>query len=322
MRTSLVVAGLAVVLGSCTAPPVEVGWAALRNPVLGDDDRALKDAFLIRHAGRWHLGYSEISDDPFRFRLGFASTTDFATWVRGETIDQPETGGLASPTVVRAPDGRFVMTYNSHTRDVGNASSKLYYRTSSDLVSWSSPTRIHVEGADADADRLIDAAIAFTGAGAILFFKLDQTAQVARSASGSIDGPWQLLGDVTPGAIENYQPLRIDGRWHLLATSIPLLHRPNLYRLDGDETDPDSFRRWTLVRELAVEEQRWNTGRPLLYERANAAFLADAREEEGLFYLLYAGSTETQRFNGRGHARLGLARSRDLVTWEVPRERE
>ncbi len=322
MRTSLVAASLVVVLGSCTAPPVETGWAALRNPILENEDRAIKDAFVVRHAHRWFLGYSEISDDPFRFRLGFASTPDLKTFERGETIDQPETGGLASPTVVRAPDGRFVMTYNSHTRDVGDALNKLYYRTSSDLVSWSPPTRIHVEGADADADRLIDAALAFTGAGAMLFFKLDQTAHVAHSASGSLDGPWRLLGDVTPGALENYQPIRIDGRWHLLATTIPLLHRPNLYRLDGDENDPASFRRWTLVRELAIEEQRWNTGRPLLYERANAAFLTDAREEDGFFYLLYAGSTETRSFSGRGHAGLGLARSRDLVTWEVPRERE
>lgn len=102
----------------------------------------------------------------------------------------------------------------------------------------------------------------------------------------------------------------------------PAASQADLYRLDGDENDPDSFRRWTIVRELAIEEQRWNTGRPLLYERANAAFLTDAREQDGFFYLLYAGSTETRTFSGRGHARLGLARSRDLVTWDVPLERE
>jgi hypothetical protein len=54
----------------------------------------------------------------------------------------------------------------------------------------------------------------------------------------------------------------------------------------------------------------------------HAAFLTDAREQDEFFYLLYAGSTETRTFSGRGDARLGLARNRDLVTWDVPLERE
>jgi hypothetical protein len=311
---------LALLAGCSADAQVETGWAAVRNPVLGYDEAAIKDAFMIRHEGRWFFGYSEIHDDPLRFRLGFAGSADLQTFDRGESIDQPETGGLASTSVVRAPDGRFVMTYNSHTHDVGAASSKLYYRTSSDLRAWSPPARIHVEGADADADRLIDGALAFAKSGAYLFFKRDQTATVAHAKSGSIEGPWTLLGDVRPNMLENYQPIEIDGRWHMLATTIPLLHRPALHRLDGDEMDPQSFRTWTLVRELAIEEQSWNTGSPFTYERDNAAFLADDRASSGFFYLLYAGSTEIDTFGGRGHARLGLARSRDLVTWEPARE--
>jgi hypothetical protein len=52
------------------------------------------------------------------------------------------------------------------------------------------------------------------------------------------------------------------------------------------------------------------------YERANAAFLTD-----GFYYLLYAGRTDIESFSGRGHAKLGLARGRDLAVWDVPRER-
>lgn len=312
------------VLGACgadTEPRGEAGWEAIRNPVLGLPEAAIKDAFFVRHAGVWHLGYSQIRDDPFRFRLGFSFTVDWRVFEHGPTIDQPVTGGLASPNVTRAPDGQFVMTYNSHTSDADGAESKLYFRTSTDLSSWSAPTRIHVEGADAPEDRLIDAALAFTDAGTFLFFKLEQRAQVAHSPSGSFEGPWELVGELAPANLENYQVIRIDGRWHLLATTLPLLHRPVLHRLDGDEKDPSAWRTWTVVREMDVPEQSWNTGSPLTYERANAASLADERSTDGFFYLLYAGSTETITFEGRGRSSLGLARSRDLVKWEVPRER-
>lgn len=326
---ALRVAALAALLGAVAcgsepapAPPAPiVSWGALRNPLLGYPDAAIKDAFLVRHEGIFRLGYSLIRDDPFRFRLGFASSTDLVTFQPAPTLDQPETGGLASPTVVRAPDGRFVMTYNSHTRDVGTALNKLYLRTSSDLQVWSEPTRLHIDGADADDDRLIDAALAFTDHGAFLLFKREQRPQIAHSPSGAPEGPWKLLGAIEPDNLENLQALRIDGRWHLLGTSLPLVHRPMLYRLDGDEADPAAWRSWTPVRELEIPEQSWNRGPTIAYERANAAYLVDARPTDGFFYLLYAGSTEVKSFEGRGHASLGLARSPDLITWDVPPER-
>ena len=53
-------------------------------------------------------------------------------------------------------------------------------------------------------------------------------------------------------------------------------------------------------------------------EIANAAYLCDARPLDGHWYLFYAGSTELDRFGGRGYAKVGIARSTDLVRWEVP----
>jgi hypothetical protein len=299
----------------------ETGWEAIRNPVLTLPANAVKDAFAVRHEGKWHLGYSHITETPFRFRLGFSTTSDWRTFEEAPVIDQLDVGGLASPTVVRASDGSFVMTYNSHTRDVGDALNKLYWRTSSDLRTWSEPHRFHVEGADGPEDRLIDAAVAFTGGGAFLFFKREQIANVAHSPSGSLDGPWQLLGPIEPERVENLQVLQIDGTWHLLATSL-LPHRPILHRLEGDPAVPASWTRWSRVRELEIVEQGWNTGRiDIVYERANAGYLVDERAADGFFYLVYAGSTELGSYEGRGHAKLGLARSRDLVSWESPRER-
>ncbi len=323
-RSTRIAAGcVAFCLGfgaGCSNPP-ETGWDAVRNPILGFPDVAIKDAFLVEHEGTWHLGYSQIQAEPFRFRLGFSSSPDLQTFERGPTLDQSETGGLASPSVVKAPDGRYVMTYNSHTRDVEGVLNKLYYRTSLDLTSWSEPHRIHVEGVDAAEDRVIDAALAFADVGAFLFFKREQRANLAYSASGSIDGPWTHLGELQPGNLENCQPILIDGQWHMLGTEIPLLHRPVLHRLEGDERDPAAWLTWSLIGELEIEPQSWNDGPFLDHETANAAFLVDRRAEDGYFHLLYAGSTEVTSFNARGHSSLGLSRSRDLKTWEPARAR-
>jgi hypothetical protein len=304
---------LTAVLAGCADEPDS--WAAVRNPILGFEELAIKDAFLVEHAGTWHLGYSEISDQPFRFRLGFASSPDLREFETAPTLDQPETGGLASPNVVRAPDGRYVMTYNSHTRDVGATLNKLYYRTSLDLVTWSEPARFHIGGADGDQERLIDGALAFTETGVFLAFKREQQAHLAHAPS--LDGPWTLVGRLEPTNLENCQFLQIDGVWHLLATTIPLLHAPALHRLDGDAQDPSAWLQWSLVRELEIPAQAWNDGPFLDHERANASYLVDRRASDGFFYLLYAGSTDLSSFEGRGHSSLGLARSVDLETWEA-----
>lgn len=315
MKRALVAA---IALVACASE--DAVMPTLGNPFLAFDDVAVKDAFCVRRGDTWFLGYSHITETPFRFRLGFSRTKDFITFEHGPTIDQEEVGGLASPDVVTWIDGSHVMTYNSHTRDVGTDANKLYWRSSSDLVTWSPPHRFHVEGADAAEDRLIDAAIAYTDSAAFLFFKREQVANVAVSPSRSLDGPWTLLGPIEPGNVENLQVLRIDGVFHLLATTL-LPHRPVLHRLEGDPAAAESWRKWTRVRELEIPEQSWNTGKSVFYERANAAHLFDDRATTGYFQLVYAGTTELSSYEGRGHVKLGLAKSRDLVTWEVLPER-
>ena len=324
---SKVCIALGVVATSCAPEvrgPTPIVWDRLTNPVLRLDDFAIKDAYAARDdAGRWHLGFSQITQTPFRFRLGFADTSDWSAFEVKDTLDQDEVGGLASPNVVRMPDGRWVMTYNSHTRDVGTALNKLYFRVSDDLRTWSEPQRIHIAGADADTDRIIDAAIAFPGdgLGAFLFFKREQEAAVAHSPSGELEGPWRLLGTMTPSNFENLQALKIDGTWHLVGTKLPVGHTPTLLRLDGAPTDPLSWLTWTEVRPFVIREQSWNIGpNELSYERANSSYVIDEREVDGFFYLLYAGSTEVTTYSGRGHSALGLARSTDLKRWEVAPE--
>src|SRR5688572_22735042 len=117
MRRALVALAACVSCASEDAPstpndagPPEEGWDAVRNPFLAFDDVAIKDAFCVRRGDTWHLGYSRITETPFRFRLGFSSTKDFRTFEHGRAIDQEEVGGLASPDVVTVPDGTYVMT--------------------------------------------------------------------------------------------------------------------------------------------------------------------------------------------------------------------
>lgn len=312
---------LPLVLAACGSDPDS--WSGVRNPFLGYPEVAIKDAFAVRDdAGTWHVGYSEIHDPPLRFRLGFSSSADLISFTRGESIDQETVGGLASPDVVRMPDGRYLMTYNSHTRDEGDTANKLYYRTSDDLVTWSDAVRIHIDGADGPTDRLIDAAAAFTDHGTFLMFKREQTAAVAHSPSGSIDGPWTFLGDLNVATTENAQLIRLDGVWHMMATTIPVIHEPVLYRLDGEESDPASWTKWAQVAKFEITAQAWNDGPFLDHETSNASYLVDARDDDGFYYLVYAGSTELSMFGKRGHSSLGIARSTDLTTWEVAPARD
>lgn len=327
---AVALAGIVAACGTGDAPPpvpashacVEPGeggdatvpWDRLRNPVYELPDAAVKDVAVRLVDGRWRLLFSHVREDPFRFRIGLASSPDLLTWSGVELWDQPEVGGVASPDVTRHRSGTYLVTYNSHTRDVDGLN-KLYVRTSPDFRTWTPARRLAFDVRPRPTDRLIDAAVAHTPAGLILGYNHQEDRfELAVSPGGTLEGPWRRLGVADTGPFENYQFLRIDGVWHVLGTTVPV-HRTLLYRLDGPPDDPQSWRRWTLVREITVPEQGWN--RPS-GEVLNAAFLCDGRSLDGHWYLFYAGSTELERFGGRGHAKVGIARSRDLVRWEVP----
>ena len=301
---------------SCVEPGAgtPIPWDRLRNPIYVLPDAAAKDVAVRFVDGRWHLLFSHVREDPFRFRIGLTSSEDLLAWTPVETWDQPQVGGVASPDITRTPDGTYAVTYNSHTRDVDGLN-KLYARTSLDFRTWSPPRRLAFGVRPEPTDRLIDAAVAHTRYGLFLGYNHQEDFfEVAWSPSGSLDGPWRRLGVANTGPFENYQFLEIDGVWHVLGTTVPI-HRELLFRLGGPPDDPQSWLRWDLVRELQVPSEDWN--RPP-GEIANAAFLCDARLLDGHWYAFYAGSTELDRFGGRGHAKVGIARSRDLVRWEVP----
>jgi hypothetical protein len=106
----------------------------------------------------------------------------------------------------------------------------------------------------------------------------------------------------------------------LLALLASLSVGPAEANRGDDSSDAQSWLHWKKVRAFKIPEEAWNEGRTpgFTHETANSAYLCDARKLDGYWYLVYAGSTELESFDGRGHAKIGIARSKDLKEWEVP----
>jgi hypothetical protein len=319
------------------AGPV-VDWSALRNPILSEPSAGVKDPAIVWTGGRWHMVFSEVTDDPSKpdgvsWDVATATSRDLVHWSAPDPWPaQPGVLGAASPDVVRDPAGDFVVTYQSDpgASAPSDAQSRLYYRTSTDLVSWSAPHPLAATLAPSPSDRMIDGALVFTGRDLLVGFKYSSPDQpdvfeIARSTTGRPAGPWELVGrpdiEVAGGTIENYEFVTLGGVWHLMATSNNL-DEPWLFTLEGHPSRPDGWLDWSGGHQLTIPSQRFNRGPGISsigFEHANSGFLCDAGSLPGHFvYFIYAGSDELTRFGGWGQAKIGVARSTDLVHWQVP----
>jgi hypothetical protein len=295
-------------------PPGGIDWGALHNPVLSYPAYGVKDQALQWSGGKWHMLFSDMTATkakPYvRFTVAMASSPDLVHWTAPRVIATD----AASPDIVRDPAGRFVVTYQTP--------GGLEYRTSASasLTRWSGP---HALGHGL-AHRMIDAALAFTGHGVILGFKAGQSTQHFEIAwAPSLTGTFALVGmpDIVlyNDTVENYEFLTVHGSWTLVATS-NTLDQPFIFTLAaGNPAVPATWLHWSAGRELMIPSQPFNSGTGISsvsYEHANSAFLCVGPGGED--YLTYAASTELTQFGGWGHARIGLARSTDLVNWQVP----
>jgi hypothetical protein len=308
----------------------------MSNPIISYPDAGAKDEAIIWAGGEWHMIFSYMTHDPsdpggVRWNVATATSSNMVHWSAPDPWPA-QTGvvGVASPDIVREPSGLYVVTYQSNAGPTTSTQDKLFYRTSPDLVHWSTPHPLAPNLAPAPPDRQIDPALAFTGHGVVLGFKASvgsstvQEFELAASYSGSLTGPWVLLGapDVTVyhNTIENYEFVHAAGHWQLIATT-NILDQPWIFQLVGNPATPLGWLKWSHGHQLIVPSQSWNTGQGISsvgFEQANSAFLCNARAQDGYYYLLYAGSSELTQFGGWGHAKIGIARSKDLVHWEVP----
>ena len=311
-----------------------MAWGQLHNPILSYPDASVKDQALVWANGKWRMFFSYIKPDVptpggEHWSIAWATSADL-THCSAPIVwsDQIGTLGVASPDLVRSPAGVYVATYESNPGDVAGQD-KVYYRTSTDLVNWSPARDLAPSVAPAPGQRMIDPALAWTGNGLILGFKSglragSQHFEIAWSPSGSLDGPWKLIGRpeivVYGDTIENYQFVRTNGQWLLVATSNQF-DQPWLFHLAGDPKNPSSWLHWRGNRELNVASEVWDSGAGIsgaTFEHANSGYLCDARSIDGSYYLVFSGAPEMTRFGGWGHDGIGVARSTDLVHWHVP----
>jgi len=302
----------ACIVGS--PPKGGIDWAALRNPILSSATYGVKDQALQWSGGQWHMLFSDMTQTSaaphVKFSVAVSSSPDLIHWSSFHVIAT----NAASPDIVRDPAGQFVVTYQTPTG--------LDYRTSANasLTTWSAP---HPLGPGL-ASRMIDGALAFTGNGVILGFKAGTTTQHFEIAwAPSLTGTFHVIGqpniNIYNDTVENYEFLTVNGAWTLVATS-NTLDQPYIFTLGaGNPMTPATWLTWSAGRELMIPSQSFNSGTgvsSVSYEHANSAFLCVGPSGED--YLTYAASTELTQYGGWGHARIGLARSSDLVNWEVP----
>jgi hypothetical protein len=144
------------------APGPTIPWSQLHNPLLAYPDRALKDPALIWSDHRWVALFSQIGVDA-HWTLGLATSVDLRHWSTPTTLPHdPTVEGDASPDVVPAPDGTYVVTDQSFVHDAGGGQAKLYYRTTRDFRAFSAPRPLAHALHPGPADRMIDAALALT----------------------------------------------------------------------------------------------------------------------------------------------------------------
>ena len=152
-------------------------WNELRNPILSSASAGEKDEATVWFAGKWHMLFSYVrnnkaSPDGVAWDIATSTSSDFVHWSAPIAWPaQPGTLGVASPEIARAPDGLFVVTYQSDPGQVDGAQDRLYYRTSANLATWSAPHPLAPNLAPDSDDRMIDGSLAWTGKGLILGYK-------------------------------------------------------------------------------------------------------------------------------------------------------
>ncbi len=330
--------------GSASGERPFVDWSALRNPILALPDRSLKDQAVAYRDGEFFLFASTRFERgtaaaaialPSFFRSRdlrrFEPLCDPDLCAPGAAIDSPDLSAAGDlwHLVFQAPPPR------RPGRGPPPADARiLYVSTSRDLVDWSAASELAPEALDSSL-RNLDGALAWHRERAVLGWKRVQSFAIAHAVGPDVTLGFraaQLADDELrfgPSSLshswaENFQFLNVEGSWFLVATArspgLPFTrhvytgsHEPYLFQMGGSGDAGADWTRWRCKQQLEIPRESWNRAM-----HANSATLADWRSHDGHFYLFYAGSADHTSFGGRGHAAIGVARSRDLLHWSVP----
>jgi hypothetical protein len=299
-----------------------IDWEKLKNPVYEHEGWSTKDACMIYKGGYFYIFFSAFYYDRGRERSHVVGikTKDFLNFSEPMFIwDGRDDGwvGMCSPNITKV-DSIYYLTYNSWGDDHSNGMpNQLFYATSKNLEDWDKhqPLARDVTVEDGELQRAIDAAATRANEKFYLAWKAEQTPQIAVCDSLAESG-WKTLGRPTDKWFENAEFIKIDDKWHLLATAHgDEDHIPALSAMIGKGDEDSDWLNWGAFYFFDIPLESFNTD-----NRANASFLADWRDHDGYYYLLYAGRTHDNSHAGRGNNKLGLARTRDLVKWYIPPE--
>jgi hypothetical protein len=330
-REALLLAGEQ--FGGAPRDPVThfIDWSALENPIHGFPDARLKDQAMAWRDGVFYMLVAPHFED--RIEHVHYRSSDLVDWEPYADTMGPDGRFAASINLTRIDDRWHAVfqTRGPHHPD----QSRIYRSTSGDLVNWE--PGVEVGPALLPGESTIDGAI-FRKAGyyhVVMKWRDPQLPMVTRSLTTELTQDWlpaeqmelqapaNRLG-LGPGWAENFQLIGIDGRVRLVATArdpegsrcpnqYTCSHEPFIYQLAaGDGSEFEHWLAWDHKTHLRVPYEAWN---PVMH--ANTGFINDWREHDGFFYLSYSGSLDADSFDSRGHGKIGIARSRDLVHWRV-----
>lgn len=205
---------------------------------------------------------------------------------------------------------------------------RLHVSTTTDLLSWTQGVELMPELFP--GEWVIDGALAFESGHWYAGLKRAQAFYVTRSVGPQLDGRWEtpVAADAACGFAENYQFLKIDGQWRMIATGRDAReygpedldyneytsnHAPFIYSMAARGDSLADWTRWIAKRRLEIPKEEWNN-----VAQANSASLLQVEPLDGWYYLFYAGSDDSDSFQRRGSAKIGVARSRNLVDWVLP----
>ncbi len=295
-------------------PPID--WLGLRNPVLASRHGAIKNQAVV-YSGGWFWFFPALQIAQGRACL---RTRDFKTY----EYYLPRQTVSGAPRLLQH-EGRWHALYQLFAK---TAERRIFHASSEDLLEWTAPREAWPSFQP--GTRHIDAALAWESGHYYAGFKSNQQLYVTRSCSEKLDLAWETpLRAESEGWCEAFQFIRIDGRWRMLATarapkgyetggnSYTGSHEPFLYTMDGDGSKLEDWSRWKDKTHVALPFADWNK-----VMHANSAFLCDWREHDGWFYLFFAGANDDTTNRGRGHGKIGMARSRNLMKWYLPGEPE
>lgn len=332
---SLTLFQMTILFISCTEPsitniyPYELKWNLLSNPILSLEDRMLKDQAVVFHEGYFYIyasaRFEESRTNPDRMKTYFYRTKDFLTY---DELYDPNIDGIHSPDIVQNGD-HWIMVFQKYVQSEFGETRNLLYAVSYDLIHWSE-ARYLLEDQVIQEDH-IDGAIAIEGGYYFIGFKRNQLFSITRSNERDFNQEWMDYTFAYPGEVgdwaENYQFIKINHQWRMIATArnpdgadceggYTCDHEPFLYK-KAESSEPDtslaSWIHWVDKTHIIVPHEDWNKEM-----HANSAYLCDWTDYDGYYYLFYAGANDSESFQGRGHGKIGVVRSRDLKNWVLP----